>query len=151
LVGRIGTVASITGQLSPVLTVRDLAQSTAWYAEVFGMEIRRQFVDAEGRVGGSCLWDPSSGLELCLVDHDANPGAPFSEYCTGLDHLEFLVANRSDLDEWAEHLDSLGVEHSGVKQPEYTRNAMITFRDPDNIQLELFWRADEEPDRFPAS
>jgi hypothetical protein len=31
--------------------------------------------------------------------------------------------------------------HSGVKAPEYTGNAMLTFRDLDNIQLEFFWRA----------
>jgi hypothetical protein len=52
-----------------------------------------------------------------------------------------LVAERTDLDEWAERLDSLGIVHSGVKEPPYTQNAMITFRDPDNIQLEFFWRA----------
>lgn len=65
----------------------------------------------------------------------------FSEFRTGLDHLEFLVSQRSDLEGWASRLDDLGIEHSGVKQPSYTANAMLTFRDPDNIQLELFWRA----------
>lgn len=65
------------------------------------------------------------------------------EFAPGLDHLEFLVAERTDLNEWAERLDSLGIGHSGVKEQLYTRNAMITFRDPDNIQLEFFWRAPE--------
>jgi hypothetical protein len=51
-------------------------------------------------------------------------------YHTGLDHLEFLVAERSDLDEWAERLDTLGVPHSGSKELAYTNNAMITVRDP---------------------
>jgi hypothetical protein len=45
------------------------------------------------------------------------------------------------LDEWVAHLDALGVAHSGITEPSYTRNAMLTFRDPDNIQLEFFWRA----------
>ena len=40
-----------------------------------------------------------------------------------------------------EKLDRLGIQHSGIKEPEYTRNAMLTFRDPDNIQLEFFWRS----------
>jgi catechol 2,3-dioxygenase-like lactoylglutathione lyase family enzyme len=66
---------------------------------------------------------------------------PFSEFRTGLDHLEFFVPRRADLDQWAKHLDTLGAVHSGIKEPPYTANAMITFRDPDNIQLELFWRA----------
>lgn len=134
---------SITGRLSPTFTVRDLAVSTAWYVEVFGMVVRRQYVDDDGRVGDACLREPVSGLDLCLLDHRANPGDEFSELRTGLDHLEFFVADRSDLDEWAGHLDALGVVHSGVKQPTYTRNAMITFRDPDNIQLEIFWQAPE--------
>jgi glyoxylase I family protein len=74
------------------------------------------------------------------VVHRANPGDEFSEFRTGLDHLEFLVADRPDLDRWAEHLDSLRIAHSAVKQPTWSKNAMLTFRDPDNIQLELFWR-----------
>ena len=69
------------------------------------------------------------------------PESRFSEFRTGLDHLEFLVERRADLDEWVAHLDALGVAHSGITEPSYTRNAMLTFRDPDNIQLEFFWRA----------
>jgi glyoxylase I family protein len=135
---------SLTGRLVPTFTVLDLARSTSWYAEVLGMEVYYQFVDADGRVGDVCLREPVSGLELCLVDHRANPGDDFSEFRTGLDHLEFLVAARVDLDAWAERLAALGVSHSGVKEPTYTRNAMVTFRDPNNIQLEFFWRAPEE-------
>jgi glyoxylase I family protein len=51
------------------------------------------------------------------------------------------VAHRDDLDTWVTRLDELGIRHSGVKEPSYTSNAMITFRDPDNIQLEFFWRS----------
>jgi hypothetical protein len=43
-----------------------------------------------------------------------------------------------------DRLDALGIAHSGVKEPSYTPNAMLTFRDPDNIQLEFFWRAPPE-------
>jgi glyoxylase I family protein len=68
-------------------------------------------------------------------------GGGFYEFRIGLDHLEFLVAQRSDLDAWAARLDELGIRHSGVREPPYTADAMLTFRDPDNIQLEFFWRA----------
>ena len=78
---------------------------------------------------------------LCVVGHATNPGDAFSECRTGLDHLEFLVERRDDLQEWADRLDELGIPHSGVKELGYTPNAMLTFRDPDNIQLEFFWRA----------
>ena len=87
------------------------------------------------------LVEPQSQLVLCLVGHQGHSGKRFSEFQTGLDHLEFLVDRLEDLNEWAERLNGLGITNSGVKAPEYTRNAMLTFRDPDNIQLEFFWRA----------
>jgi hypothetical protein len=65
----------------------------------------------------------------------------FDAFRIGLDHLEFLVSQRSDLGAWAGRLDELGIRHSGVKEPPYTANAMLTFRDVDDIQLEFFWRA----------
>lgn len=53
--------------------------------------------------------------------------------------MEFLVPSRTALDDWAEHLDRIGVVHSGIKEPEYGSAAMVTLRDPDNIQLEFYW------------
>jgi catechol 2,3-dioxygenase-like lactoylglutathione lyase family enzyme len=126
------------------LTVRDLQRSADFYADLLGMEVTYQYPQTIGpdvEMGYLCLRQPTTGLEICLVHHAANPGDPFSEFRTGLDHLEFFVANRADLDDWVEHLDALGVQHSGITQPSYTPNAMLTFRDPDHIQLEFFWRA----------
>jgi glyoxylase I family protein len=132
---------SITGRVEVNLTVRDPDRSAAWYSELLGMRTRYDHASDDGRLRYICLVEPSSSLVLCLVGHADNPGEPFTELRTGLDHLEFLVASRDDLDHWAERLDHLGVAHSGVKVLDYTANAMITFRDPDNIQLEFFWRA----------
>lgn len=84
-----------------------------------------------------------TGLEIGLVEYSGGPRQPFNEFFPGVDHLEFLVADRGDLDDWVERLDALGIAHSGVKEPTYTRNAILTFRDPDNIQLEFFWRSPE--------
>lgn len=137
---------SITGRVEVNLTVRDPARSAAWYAELLGMQERYDFVSADGHMRYICLFEPSSELVLCLVGHATNPGEPFSEFRTGLDHLEFLVARRDDLQEWAERLDELGIAHSGPKEPAWTQNAMLTLRDPDNIQLEFFWRAPSDPD-----
>jgi hypothetical protein len=53
---------------------------------------------------------------------------------TGIDHLEFLDVERSDLDEWAKRLGTLGVPHSGGKELAYTNNAVITFRGPEASQ-----------------
>ncbi len=105
------------------------------------MRQRYDYSSDDGTMRYICLVEPNSELVLCLVGHDSNSGEQFSEFRTGLDHLEFVVARREDLDEWALKLDELGVEHSGVRSSTTARNAMLTFRDPNNIQLEFFWRA----------
>jgi glyoxylase I family protein len=132
---------SITGYLAPTLTVTNLASSVIWYREVLDLTIRREYEPPDKRQRDACLFERRTGLEICLVEYSGAPQDAFNEFIPGLDHLEFLVAERTDLDEWASRLDSLRIAHSGVKEPAYTRNAMLTFRDPDNIQLEFFWRA----------
>ena len=109
--------------------------------QLLDLTILREYEPPDKRQRDACLIEPRTGLEICLVEYAGGPQEQFSEFASGLDHLEFIVAQRGDLDEWAERLDYLGIAHSGVKEPPYTRNAMLTFRDPDNIQLEFFWRA----------
>jgi glyoxylase I family protein len=128
----------IAGQVL-ILTVSDADRSAAWYRDLLGMEETGRYVQPDSHVQQVCLADRLSGVELCLVDHRSGQGA-FDEFRIGLDHLEFLVTHRHDLDTWVTRLDGLGIPHSGVKEPSYTANAMVTFRDPDNIQLEFFWR-----------
>jgi glyoxylase I family protein len=128
----------IAGQLV-ILTVSDADRSAAWYRDLLGMDETSRYVQQDGHVALVHLAEQSSGVELCLVDHRSGQAA-FDEFRIGLDHLEFLVAHRDDLDTWVARLDELGIRHSGVKEPSYTSNAMVTFRDPDNIQLEFFWR-----------
>lgn len=132
---------SITGRLEVNLTVRDPVLSAEWYEVLLGMETLYEFVSPNDGMHYISLIEPESDLVLCLVGHAANPGEPFREVVTGLDHLEFMVQSREELFEWADRLDDLGIPHSGVKEPSYTPNAMLTFRDPDNIQLEFFWRS----------
>lgn len=131
---------AITGRLEVNLSVRDPVSSAEWYARLLGMRRRYDHTSDDGRMRSVCLVEPNSELVLCLVGHDANPGDEFNEFRTGLDHLEFIVEWREDLVEWADRLDELRIPHSGVKDLDYTTNAMLTFRDPDNIQLEFFWR-----------
>ncbi len=131
----------IAGRVEVNLTVRDPVASATWYSSLLGMEELYDFTSGDGRMRYIALVEPLSQLVLCLVGHMDNRGELFSEFRTGLDHLEFVVDRRADLDEWADRLGQLGIEHSGVKNLDYTSNAMITFRDPDNIALEFFWRA----------
>jgi len=134
-------VPSISGRVEVNLTVRDPASSAAWYSELLGLEELYDFTGEDARMRYIALIEPNSQFVLCLVGHEKHSGERFDEFRTGLDHLEFLVDRKDDLDEWEEKLNRLKIPNSGVKQPQHTRNAMLTFRDPDNIQLEFFWRA----------
>jgi GNAT superfamily N-acetyltransferase/catechol 2,3-dioxygenase-like lactoylglutathione lyase family enzyme len=140
----LASTPSITGKVEVNLSVVDPVRSADWYCELLGMERRYEYGSPETAMTYICLVEPKSQLVLCLVGHTANTGEPFSELRAGLDHLEFVVERREDLDGWARRLDELRIAHSGVKEPSYTSNAMLTFRDPDNIQLEFFYRTQEK-------
>ena len=138
----IGAAPAITGfhHFSP--TVSDVEASAQWYERVFGMgrvPVSFPHYGAEDAGYAVLLMDPRSGIAIGLHHHDANPGQPFHERQTGLDHISFSVAERADLDAWASWLTELGIGNSGVID---TTNpvsySVVVFRDPDNIQLELF-------------
>jgi len=136
------TNAQITGIHHLSLTVRDLEASATWYEQVFGaFRLPMTFAhhDCEDTGYAVLLIEPVSGLAFGLHHNAANDGATFDEVRTGLDHVGFQVAARDDLDRWVTKLDELGVEHSGIRDiTEPVPFATLVFRDPDNIQLELF-------------
>jgi glyoxylase I family protein len=126
------------------LTVTDLAASVDWYSAVFG--IRHQLdVPHPGGIG-KVLADDSRQLSIALHAHDTSGGESFAETRTGLDHVGFMLPTRSDLERWQEHLASLGVERADDAEQPLTQSpiadesygSVLVFRDPDNIQLELF-------------
>ena len=86
----------------------DLPTSAAWYRQLFSAAEHRN-VDPHGTVRQVTLIEPNSGLELCLVSYPSHPADQVSEFRAGLDHLEFLVATREELDRWAAPLDQLGI------------------------------------------
>ena len=54
--------------------------------------------------------------------------------------MGFKVDTRADLDEWLARFEQLGVSHSPIAEREY--GAVLTFKDPDGIQFEMFFKAD---------
>ena len=126
------------------LTVSDFGRSIPWYEEVFSIKF---LMDAPHEGGtGKLLADETMSLIIVLHVHDAHDGAPFSERRTGLDHVGFAVPSRAELVAWQDHLASLGVERMAVADRALTQSpiadtpygGVLVFRDPDNIQLELF-------------
>lgn len=121
------------------LTVTDLAASESWYGQVLGME--RVMVEPHADGGTTVVLSrPDTAVFVGLAQHPGNGSEAFAEHRTGLDHVSFAVGSRSALDAWQEHLDSHGVPHSGIaERDEPFPYALIVFRDPDNIQLEVTW------------
>ena len=117
------------------LSVSDAETSAAWYERVLGLTRVRRVDFAERTM--IVLRHEASGLVIGLNQHQGFPGEPFDEQRAGLDHVGFAVGQRRDLDAWAERLVSLGVEHSPVADTEV--GSALVFRDPDHIQLELWW------------
>lgn len=127
---------SLSGIHHVALNVADVEQSARWYADVLGFTPLFPYDTDEFE---RRLVRHPSGVVLGLTRH-RHPDAetPFSERRTGLDHLAFAVDDRSVLDAWVARLTAAGVEHSGVKVTPTTGSALVTFRDPDGIQLEVY-------------
>ena len=127
------------------ITVTDIAQSKAFYDAVFGWPTA---VDASDRVdepgitqsrenfyGGTVYQTPSGALfGLRPV---APAGQRFDPDVAGLDHVSFMVDSRDDLVGAATELDALGIEHGEVTDLTPAGIAILSFQDPDGINLEL--------------
>ena len=126
-------------------TVSDVEASARWYERVFGMNrvpVTFPHYGSEEDGYAVLLMDPRSGIAIGLHHHEANPGQPFHESQTGLDHISFGVADRASLEAWARWLGELGIDNSGVIDTDKpVPYSVLVFRDPDNIQLELFYMA----------
>lgn len=119
-------------------SVRDAEASAQWWARLFDLiEIDR--VHGDGWRGILLLHPPSRTI-IEFQQHDANGGEPFDPRRTGFDHMGFKVDKRSDLDEWLARFEQLGVTHSPIADREY--GGVLTFKDPDGIQFEMFFKAD---------
>jgi catechol 2,3-dioxygenase-like lactoylglutathione lyase family enzyme len=133
---------AITGIHHFSATVRNVEASVDWYQRVFGLErVPGTFPHYQREETGYAVLvvDPRSGLFIGLHENTGNQGEQFDECRTGLDQIGFNVTDRAELEGWAEHLTAIGVEHSGIRDvKEPIAFSTVVFRDPDNIQPELF-------------
>jgi glyoxylase I family protein len=115
------------------LRVADLDRSRAFYQGVLGLTVDQDFPGEKLRLR-------LDGTATRLVLVPPLPGTPpedrFSEHRIGLDHIAISVP-AEEVGRLAAVLDAAGVPNSGVKA-DPMGPTMLTFRDPDNIQWELF-------------
>jgi glyoxylase I family protein len=119
-------------------SVRDAAASAQWWAKLLELtEIDRV---AGNEWHAILLLHPASRTIIEFQQHDRNRGETFDPRRTGFDHMGFKVDKRADLDEWLARFEQLGVTHSPIADREY--GAVLTFKDPDGIQFEMFFKVD---------
>lgn len=121
------------------ITVTDVEASAAWYERVLGLgrlfHVGHYRSEANGYT--IVLGPPDESFSLGVDHHPRNAGDGFDPTRTGLDHLSFRVDSVNALDSWVTHLQSQGVPNSGVYPMPGFPLSLVTFRDPDGVQLEL--------------
>lgn len=118
------------------LSVRSRDRSRDWYCDVLGFEVIEE--NREDAFDEWILLHPFNHMVLCLQQHKANRGEPFDPVRTGGDHIGLRVDSRQELDEWTAWFAKHDVVHSPVADRSY--GSVLCFKDPDGIQLEMFYR-----------
>jgi glyoxylase I family protein len=127
-------VAEFPGITHVAITVTDLEASARWYEHLFGS---KPALDEDAGGFYHIVFALEGGTLFGLHGHDATEsGDRFSEYRPGLDHVSFGVSNRAEVKAWEQRLNDMGIEHGGIVDASY--GSGISFRDPDNIALEIF-------------
>lgn len=129
---------SITGVSHIDLSVTDLDRSESWYAELFDMKRVLDGRNDDHHFSSRYLLHGDSLLILGLVRHEqSSQDTGFDEHRVGLDHLSLNVESAEELVAWQGRLVERGIEHSPITEGDLWN--VLVFRDPDNIQLELFY------------
>ena len=125
------------------LTVNDVEQSKAFYEQVFGWPVAADSSAAAGEPGviespeqlyGGVVFQTPQGTLFGLRPVGS---ARFDSRHTGLDHVSFAVESRADLERAAEALDGAGIAHGKVIDLADFGLAILSFQDPDDINIEL--------------
>ena len=128
------------------LTVTDVERSRAFYTELLGFQIAMETpppsddphygLTVDLLQGGIVMANGDLLLGLRPVDA-ARATDRFDPYRCGLDHLSFAVAGRADLETAARAFRDRGVEHSEITELPPFGIAVLPFKDPDEVALEL--------------
>jgi len=124
---------SLVGIHHVALTVTNLAVSEKFYSRLWSLDPVAT-LELDGFVRR--IYRPAPGLTVGLTQHDAGLQSPFSPLQPGLDHLGFACTDRAALDEWVEHLDAIGIDHSPIIDAGF--GLALVVKDPDGIALEFY-------------
>jgi glyoxylase I family protein len=129
---------AISGVSHISFSVSNAEASAKWWTTLLGLtEIDRVSGDTWR---GIVMLHPPTRTILEVQQHDGNTGDLFDPRRTGLDHMGFKVDTYGALEEWLARFARLGVTHSPIADRDY--GAVLTFKDPDGIQFEIFYKSD---------
>jgi len=125
---------SIQGYHHATLTVSNIERSRAFYSDLLGLNVIAELSPTRYVLG--------NGQLIIAISEPPDPSqAPdedsFNENRVGLDHVSFAVESRQEMDRAKKLLTEAGVYCGEVKELTPFGFAVMAFRDPDNIQLEL--------------
>ncbi|WP_409331582.1 VOC family protein [Trujillonella humicola] len=113
------------------LPVSDVVRSRDWYLSVLGLAVEIEFVE-DGVLMGVALRDRTGTVSLAARLDPERAAA-----LAGFDPVAVGVPTRSDLEEWAERLDTLGEPHGGIVTG-HEGWALVGLHDPDGIEVRLY-------------
>jgi len=125
------------------LTVTDVARSRQFYTSLLGFEVAVESpqpgdpaaAEAFKILFGGCVMIRGNllmGLRPMAPESDR-----FDPDRVGLDHLSFSVASRADLEQAIQLFDEHGVTHGEITTLPSFGIDVLSFEDPDGMQLEL--------------
>lgn len=126
------TTPSLKGIHHLKLPVNDLTTSIAWYRRVFSATHVEKFdhYDKDGNRYAIILDIP--GLDVAVELRWAPTAA---KAIRGYDPVSFAVGSDDDLEHWRDHLDALGIKHSGTITA--LAGKLVVFADPDGTFLRV--------------
>ena len=125
------------------ITVTDISRSKDFYDRVFGWPAAIDASESVNEPGvrnsaekfyGGTVYQTPQGTLFGLRPVGSTT---FDPDRTGLDHVSFAVATRDDLERAAAALSDAGIEHGEVTDLADAGIAILSFQDPDDINVEL--------------
>jgi len=125
-----------TGVSHVRLIVTDVARSREFYTSLLNFQFALDEPPGRGVIlsNGNTLL----GLTVAWDKSQAIPNDKFSFNRVGLDHLSFGVSSRAELESAAAIFKERGEIHGEIKDLTGFGMSILSFENPDGIQLELF-------------
>jgi catechol 2,3-dioxygenase-like lactoylglutathione lyase family enzyme len=133
-----------TGEIHHLrLTVTDLERSREFYTQLLGFEVAVESPPPDDPSAAEVFKILFGGIVMARgnlimgLRPMAAAGDHFNPDRVGLDHLSFSVPSRDDLEQAMRLFDERGVAHGQITRLAGFGIDVLSFEDPDGVQLEL--------------